>query len=282
MLGGALLGCATVLQLTDLHLLADKSAVNKGVNPFTSFRAVAVAAKQRFPHADALLLTGDLSQDDTVESYRNLRSIVEEVWGSTGAGEHAPAVLFIPGNHENLDNLAEVLLEAPALVGPVTPDAHVLVAVKGWRLLLLCSHIPPGSVVHGALPEGTLTAAAAEVGTLQAGTPVLAAVHHPPVPPAGDNFWSESCLATPGRLLDTLAALPAVKLLVHGHLHAEHMAEGPTGMPLLGAPSTCHQYRLASKDPEVDTSVQPGFRVLHLHADGSFDTEVVRVTPVTP
>jgi Icc protein len=62
--------------------------------------------------------------------------------------------------------------------------------------------------------------------------------------------------------------------MVWGHIHQEFSAER-NGIPLLGAPSTCVQFRPGTDDYAVEP-LAPGFRLLELLPDGRLETRVIR------
>ena len=85
-----------IVQITDLHIVKDKEGK---INNFNTFQAASEVVRHVAKHQkniDYLILTGDISDDGTPESYENLREILSPV-------EHK--VLFIPGNHDSLENL---------------------------------------------------------------------------------------------------------------------------------------------------------------------------------
>ncbi|NEP81399.1 MAG: hypothetical protein F6K17_09110 [Okeania sp. SIO3C4] len=65
-----------VAQITDTHLFADPTEGKMyGLPTESSFLKVLEKLKQLQPQPDVLLLTGDLSQDETSESYQRLASL---------------------------------------------------------------------------------------------------------------------------------------------------------------------------------------------------------------
>jgi Icc protein len=80
----------TVLHVTDVHVYADLERVNDGMRPAASLVTVLDAAKAAVPTPDCLLLTGDFTNDDTEESYVNVKAIVRRAYPNT-------PVFFVPG-----------------------------------------------------------------------------------------------------------------------------------------------------------------------------------------
>jgi Icc protein len=202
-----------------------------------------------------LLVTGDLSQDGSVDSYRYLSRVLKET--------SAP-VRCIPGNHDDRDHMSSVLPADMAGMGePLRFDQ--------WSIVLLDSVVP--GAVHGALGEDALENLEQRLQRSDSRYAMIA-VHHPPIA-LGSRWMDEIRLRDGDRLLALLEQFAAVKLLVWGHAHQE-FAGRHGSISTYGTPSTCFQFRPGSDDFALDEAA-PGYRVFDLAADGRFATEVVRV-----
>src|SRR5258708_2718562 len=82
-----------ILQITDTHLYGTASGKLRGVETDPSLRATLDEAFARVPNYAAVLVTGDLVQDDK-SGYLRFRSFF---------GGLAKPVLCIPGNHDEPD-----------------------------------------------------------------------------------------------------------------------------------------------------------------------------------
>lgn len=243
-----------VVQITDTHLFRTPGETQKGVDTYRTLQAVVADVAARHADFDALLLTGDLSQDETPESYDLLARTLAPL---RGAPFHA-----IPGNHDDLDIMR-------ARLG--ADDIHVLddVLLDGWRIAMLNSRVP--GQVHGEL-------GAEQIGGLKASLAgaaehVMVALHHPPV--TIDSAWIDAsrCLDGDG-LLDALDD-PPVKAVICGHVHQEFEADH-NGIAVLTTPSTCVQFLPRSDEFAIDPAA-PGYRVFELAGDGRWSTTVIRV-----
>ncbi|MEG4235629.1 metallophosphoesterase [Microcoleus sp. Pol11C3] len=65
-----------VAQITDTHLFAEIDREWQGLSTARTLQAVLDRLQQIQPPPDLLLLTGDLSQDETPESYQRLVSLI--------------------------------------------------------------------------------------------------------------------------------------------------------------------------------------------------------------
>lgn len=244
---------AHVLQLTDPHLFADRGASIYGVRTADSFRAALVQALgggARRP--DAVLVTGDIGDDLSPGAYRNFLDAV--------AGIGAP-VYTLPGNHDSPAAMAR-LLDGPGLqfCGRATLGA--------WGAVLLDTH------VDGA-DDGLV--AAAELERLDRDVrefgdrPVLVCLHHPPFA-VGSEWLDGVGLRNGADVMRRVRAHPQVRAVLCGHVHQAFDAQAG-GLRLLATPSTCAQFAPRTPAAVMDTR-PPGWRWLHLHPDGSLDTEV--------
>lgn len=247
-----------VVQITDTHLFKTPGETQKGIDTHATLQAVVADVAARHGDFDALLLTGDLSQDETPESYELLGRMLAPI--RSGAPIHA-----IPGNHDDLDSMRSRL---------TAEDIHVLgdVRLDGWRIVMLNSRVP--GRVHGEL-------GAQQLGRLEdslrggAGH-VIVALHHPPVT-VGSAWIDASRCRDGGELLDILTN-PPVRAVVCGHVHQDFESI-ENGISFLTTPSTCVQFTPRVDDFDVDRAAAPGYRILELEEDGSWSTSVRRVAP---
>jgi Icc protein len=104
---------------------------------------------------------------------------------------------------------------------------------------------------------------------------VLVCLHHNPVPVAA--AWLQvHALKNPDELFAVLDADPRIRAVLFGHIHHELNIER-NGVRYLGSPSTCVQFHPTSEDFALD-ALNPGYRWLDLHPDGTFHTGITRVT----
>lgn len=246
----------TVLQFTDLHLFATAHGRLQGVD--TDASLAAVLARAEAEPVDLILLTGDLVDDGSEAGYRRLTDYF--------AAADVP-VLALPGNHDDPGAMDRVLAE-----GAVRRDGRW--PLGDWTLALLDSS--QADRVSGRLGAAEL----ARLDDLLRHThgPVLVALHHPAVAPAGCD--PEMTLEDAADLWRVLEGRPQVKGVLWGHVHQEaDLVHG--GVRCMATPSTCVQFRLLPDGAEVDPS-PPGYRRIDLYPDGTLETRVVRVPLAAP
>ncbi len=243
-----------LLQISDPHLFGRSEGALRGVVTRDSLQAVLRHARAHHWDAEALLLTGDLVNDDA-SGYATVR----ELFGNLGK-----PLWCLPGNHDDGAAMRRELGAAPFEVG----GFHDLGA---WRVILLDSCV--SGQAHGRLGVGELSrleAALAGAGERH----VLIGLHHHPV--RMSSRWIDSVgLQNPEDFFAITDRYPQVRVMLWGHVH-QAFDSRRKGVRLLAVPSTCAQFLPHSDQFAIDPS-PPGYRRLTLHSDGTIDTEVLRV-----
>lgn len=245
-----------VAQISDTHLFASEEQEMLGVATAQSFQAVVRSLQALQPQPDVLLMTGDLSQDETLESYERLCQLI------TPLG--IPAY-WIPGNHDIPEVMQEVLQSQS--ISPLKSFQ-----AGGWNFVLLNSAV--AGKTNGALSPETLMWLEQQLQA-ECDRPTLVALHHPPLSISSE--WMDNLgVHNPEELFQVLDRHPQVKIVVFGHIHQAFDAER-NGVRYLGVPSTCVQFTPKARDFTIDET-QPGFRLLKLESNGEFTTQVKRVS----
>lgn len=210
-----------LLQLSDLHLGADPSAVD----PAGSLRAAVEAVLGLPDRPDALLVTGDLSDDGSERSYEQVAELLEPL--------RLP-VHVLPGNHDDRAALRRAFGLAGAGAEPINYSAEL-----GPLRLVALDSTRPGED-RGELSEETLGWLDAELA-LQPARPTVLAMHHPPLVTALPPF-DGICLSAGERagLAAVLERHRQVRRVLCGHVHRTIVAE-LGGRAVLAIPSTHRQ-----------------------------------------
>lgn len=247
-----------VVQVTDTHLFGDVGGKLLGIPTYDSMQAV-LAQLSEFPfRADAMLVTGDLSQDGSEQSYR----LLDDALASFGA-----PVFWLPGNHDEPQNLE--------LVGRERDHLHKIIRSDYWQIVMLDSQVE--GAVFGQLSPSELQMleqALKDAPDLH----TLVCLHHHPIPM--NSQWMDNIgLRNRHELMDMLAAYDNAKAVLWGHVH--QTCDGyVSGVRLMSTPSTCIQFEPHTSDFSLD-DVAPGFRWLELHKDGRISTGVERLSEVS-
>lgn len=245
-----------IVQLTDSHIQSDSGYCYDGINTRESLSAVIALMRARHGLPDALVLTGDLSDDGSEASYQWLQGLI---------GALPVPAFCLPGNHDDGGVLRRVL---PGGNVHATDWAQL----GAWQLVFLASPVP-GSEGGSLGPSGRETLSL--LLQFDHDTPTLVFLHHPPVP-VGSPWLDTMYLDDAGEFFEILGRHPGVRAVVFGHIHQAY-DETRGGLRLLGAPSTCAQFTPRTERHQKD-ALEPGYRWFRLFPDGGWETGIERLS----
>jgi 3',5'-cyclic-AMP phosphodiesterase len=235
-------------QLSDTHLLRDPSAWLWGNNPAENLASVMNA----LPPVDAIVVTGDIADDGSVEAYRLADALT--------AGKSADRY-FIPGNHDDPEAMGAVFGEV---------DQVRVVELSGrWSLVLLNSRWI--GHVAGYVTDAVLERLDSVLDRVE--TNAVLCVHHPPLSPCPQP---DCGLSDSDCLLEVLRG-GSVRVVLSGHVHQEFENEHE-GITFLGAPSTLAQVRHVVDPHYTDTDAPPAAQLIELHDNGQAKRRFVNAT----
>ena len=214
----------------------------------------------------ALVLTGDLSDDGTPESYEELRHLVLPVAERLGA-----SVIWGNGNHDSRATFRSVLLAPPAPApaeGPVPDEGPVLDEgplnqahdVDGMRVLWLDTTVPGAD--HGEVTPESLRWLAARLSE-PAGLGTILGMHHAPLPVVQDMAasWELHGQAELAAVLEG----SGVRAILAGHYHQSGFGTF-AGIPVHAATSLCYTQDLASGRGMRSQDGAQGWHLIGVHA----------------
>ena len=165
-------------QLSDTHLVADPAGMVWGHDSAANLASVVESFSRR---PDAVVVTGDLSEDGSVEAYRRVQAITASL---------ADEVHYVPGNHDDRANMAEVL---------GTGEVVRAVALSSdWTLVLLDSQWPGHDA--GRIEVDSLESLDAALA--RSTNHVVVGLHHPPRSTCAAEYCS---IVNADALLEVLA-----------------------------------------------------------------------------
>jgi 3',5'-cyclic-AMP phosphodiesterase len=195
----------TLVQLTDLHIVAADEEHPSGVDTAAVLQQALQAVEDAAIRPAALVLTGDLTEHGRPAQYDRLRATVEPVAARIGA-----PLVYAAGNHDERAALRRHLLGTPPSAAPLD---HVT-RVGDLRIVVLDSTVPGHA--HGALTPAQLEWLRAELAEPAPAGTVLA-LHHPPLPSAAPLAAAIPLLRR-AELADAVAGTD-VRLVLAGHTH---------------------------------------------------------------
>jgi len=245
----------TLLQISDLHLLPHVGETMLGIDTEYYFHRILDHAFKTHPKIDLVLVTGDLTQEPNLDSYRRIAQKLQT---------YDTPCICLPGNHDDLAQMQSTLT-----VGQISCNKQTVIG--NWQIIALNSQIP-------GKPGGRLDKQELEFleDCLRAcpDRHALIAVHHHCLTIASP--WLDAMMIENSEeFFAVLRRHPEVKAVTCGHIH-QVMDRQIEAIRIFSAPSTCFQF-----EPEslafsvVDTA--PGYRMIELYPDGGLETTVHRL-----
>ena len=243
-----------LLILSDSHLFESRDSVLFGVNSYHSLQKITAHIRETDQQSDLIIALGDLSEDGKTGAYEDFHSLTADL---------APSAIWLQGNHDRFENLRDELS-----LKYIKPEFHW----DSWSIIFL------DSTLRGR-DEGELSGIECKrlLNFLEsnASRHILIFMHHHPVD-VGSEFIDELGLMNNVRFWEIVSPHPQVRGIVSGHVHQASDRQ-INGISVFSAPATGIQFKPHSRDLDFDT-VPPGYMTITLNEDGSFNTEIVRVS----
>ncbi len=240
-----------VIQITDPHVVVPPQKVSGRIDSGLLLQETVARINAELPKVgpvDAVLVTGDISDDGSPESYALFSDLMAPL--------DLP-VFVIPGNHDQ----REPMRAAFACRGYLPASGRL-----DWSATLNGLHIVGlDTLVEGQgggilAPEtlGFLTQALKRAGSL----PVLLAMHHPPFA-SGIRFMDSIGLEGVDSLAEVLKSSAADIRIVCGHVHCM-MAGAVGGVTAFSGPATCSTFAADFRpDAPIGFMTAPGSYMIH-------------------
>lgn len=242
-----------ILQLSDTHLCRPGALHYGTVDTGRALEATLTAAED-ITDLDVVLVSGDVSDDGTAESYRRASEAV-----GAFADRHRAATAFLMGNHDRPDTFERVL---GARTG--------VLRAGGGTVIRLDSSVPGQG--HGEIGPDQL--AWLQGALAEASGPVVVAVHHPPVP-AGTPLLAALELQRPGELLH-ICRRERVAAILCGHYHRPMVSAGRR-LPVVVAPGVANLTDLGAPAGHERARRGAGFAIVDVDDDGTVTASMVPV-----
>ncbi|WP_020558166.1 metallophosphoesterase [Thiofilum flexile] len=250
-----------LLQITDTHCYASDSSrlewTTEPLLPNLQLQQVLQYLSSHYRDYNALLVTGDLAQQEVPETYQRLNQRLKAF---------PIPVHVIPGNHDTV-SLAHTYLEerfwAPSFM-----------QYGAWHILML-------DTSRANKPDGHLSSEQYQkLAEYLAQIPedefaVIVMHHHPMII---HSAWMDGMgLQNAAYFWQWVEQYPCIQAILHGHIHQEfnahyHYPSG-RGVAVYGTPSTSVQLKPLTPNIVIDHS-NPAWRTLQLHPNGSISTRV--------
>jgi Icc protein len=231
-----------MLQLTDLHLMKNAEDTLYDICAEKNLDKLLKHLKRVISEVEAFFLTGDLSQDETPESYHHIAQKISQF---------KKPVYWFNGNHDDLNIMTEVFSGYSLF--------HFLEKVRlhNWEFIRVDT-VKPSSA------SGFLSA---PIQVPSADFYALLMHHHPCQ--TGTPLIDKYILENPEKLGDFIEAQEVQpKVMITGHVHEGYELEF-NNIPVVTSPATCFQF--VKKSITLTTANTAGATLWTFHSDGKFE-----------
>lgn len=234
-----------VVQMTDCHLFKDDSFMF-GVRTNETFQKVVERIKkEELSDTDAIFLTGDLSQDESKESYQRLMA---------GLSDVSKNIYWIPGNHDCITTVTDTFKENKQFIRtPYFKTDH-------WGFIFLNTKIDGKD--HGYLSELELSHLKKSLEQSKEKSIAIVMHHHPA--PLGTPLLDNCMLTNPDIFWEIIADYP-VKLIMCGHIHGDYSVKYNEKTTIEASPATCLQFTKGTTELKFENKI--GYKTYHFDND---------------
>ncbi len=218
-----------IVHVSDTHLIVGAGDLYGGVDSKARLRQILTELTRSGVAIDALVFTGDLTDQGDRQAYETLRAMVEPVADHLGA-----QLIWAMGNHDDRATFRVELLDQEPDEAPVDRIHDI----DGLRIITLDSTVP--GLHHGEISDEQL-AWLTDVLATPARFGTILAMHHPPLPCVLDLAVLVE-LRDQHRLADVLRGSD-VRSIIAGHLHYSTTAIF-AGIQVSVAAATCYNQDL--------------------------------------
>ena len=248
-----------VVQITDTHLYGASTGKLLKMNTHESLsRVIDLILANETNGIDLILATGDIAQDASPEAYEKFLRMIEPLGASCR---------WTPGNHDQIHVMEQI--------AGTSQLCDKSIRLDGWKILFLNTAVI--GQVHGRLANEELEFLRQALADCDQDPTVdhsLLCMHHNPV--QGNAGWMKDIgLHNADAFWEIVEGSRSLNAVVYGHIHQELDYEYQ-GVRCLCTPSTCIQFKPDATSFTLD-AINPGYRRLHLLADGTIDSQVFRL-----
>ena len=246
-----------IIQITDLHLRCDKDYSVFDINTFQSARIIIDHISQVHKDLNALVISGDISDDETSESYSNLLELTDQI---------DTKIYLMPGNHDSIKEIKKC-----ASIGKVKSELYF--ADDNWIYFMF-------NTKKDNSPNGLLKQDEIDIFTdmlrKNEDKYFMIFLHHHPVE-IGSPTMDKMIIENANILLDLIRKNKSIRGVSWGHIH-NVFETNINNAKLFSTPSTCYQSKPRSETFTIDKKEKPGYRIIHFSSSGNLETKVVRMS----
>jgi 3',5'-cyclic-AMP phosphodiesterase len=246
-----------IIQITDLHLNADKCHVAHDINTYNSAQMVINEVTKEHKNINSIIFTGDLVDDESREGYKNLSGLLAEA-------QDKYQIFLMPGNHDSIEEIDRL-----CKTKNFNNDKHF--SINNWIIFMF--NTKKNNSPNGILYKKEID----DLKNLLNNFPTknfMIFLHHHPIIIESESM-DKMIIENSEILINIIKDNKNIKGVCWGHVHQE-ITTKINKTKLFSTPSTCYQATPKSKSFTIDRSAKPGYRVIKLLDDGEIKTHVAR------
>ena len=232
-----------IIQISDLHICRDKNQHFFSQNSMNSLNKIVNEIK-KYQDISFVIITGDISQDGSLESYKNALEILNTI---------SLPIYYIPGNHDDQKIMHELFNKSG--ISLISES----IKLDGWEFHHINTSIPGTDC--GFIDANTLTSFKDKL-SITNNNIVIVSHHH--LLPVGTPLVDECMVVNPDDLLKILDENRKIKLVICGHVHGDYKITRKHYC-LESSPATCFQWAKTAKKPQAINS--HGYKILTFHSN---------------
>ncbi|MBA2657646.1 MAG: metallophosphoesterase [Tatlockia sp.] len=245
--------CLKIIQITDTHLFSVESLLF-GVNCNRTFDFVTQQIfKNELHDTDLIILTGDLSQDESLGSYQYLVNSFKP---------YKTPIFWIPGNHDNVNFMNTAFNESPSF------SRVNQLELKHWVFLFLNTQLE--GEINGFINQDDFILIKNGIKNAESSKKKIALImHHHPLP-VGTPLIDKYTLNNQDDLWKIINHTK-VELVLFGHVHGDYV-QHHNNVKIESAPATCFQFKKGSTNLDIENVV--GYKI-HYFKQGNHSSKSV-------
>ena len=256
-----------IVHISDLHFLC-KGVLSFGKVDTHAHLERCIKSIMAFePSPDIVLITGDLTNDGDLPTYRVLAEKL---------GDLRQPYYLIPGNHDD----RELIRAAFPAINQLSPAGPLHYSIENWPVRIIALDSSVDGKPYGSLGEAQLDWLSR---TLDAdrNKPTLVMLHHPPFK-TGIGHMDWSMLQDGEGLGAVISDHPQVERVLSGHVHRAVQTRFAGTIAQI-APSIAHQVKLTLREGRGPWIMEPpGFLLHQWNTEGGLTTHELSIGNFEP
>jgi Icc protein len=233
-----------IIQISDSHLFQNNDLTLFSVKSNFRFEKVlSQIISNESIDTDLILITGDISQDETPESYQVIADHLDKL--------NIP-IFWIPGNHDNLSVMQSTFQNTKNF------NYVKFLSLPYWHLIFINTKLINSD--SGFLHPDELNTLSLELEKAPANKKLVIIMHHHPIP-VGTPLIDKYILQNRKEFLNILPTDKDI-LILCGHVHGDYKII-QNNITLETCPATCLQWKKGTSTIDIEHNI--GYKVFYLN-----------------